>query len=55
MAEKPFQPRALEGDVVVVVEIIDTENFVAALQQALGDGSADEILAAIENLRKELS
>ena len=37
-----FQPRQLQGRVVVVVEVVDADDFVAALQQDLCDVHADK-------------
>jgi hypothetical protein len=36
------QPRLLEGDIVVVVEIVNADDFVAAREQALADMHADK-------------
>ncbi len=36
------QARALQGDVIVVVEIVDTDDLIAARQQALRGEVADE-------------
>ena len=37
VAGKPFQPRLLEADVVVVVEVVEADHLVAALEQPQGD------------------
>src|SRR5690606_41731390 len=42
VAPQPLEPRLLEPDVVVVVEVVDADDRVAALQQALGQVVADE-------------
>ena len=36
------EPRLLQRHVVVVVEIVEADDFVAALEQPLGDVEADE-------------
>ena len=37
-----IEPRLLEGDVVVRIEIVDADDLVAAFEQAKRDGGADE-------------
>ena len=39
---EPRQPRVLQLDVVVVVEVVEADHLVAARQQALRDVHADE-------------
>ena len=39
---QPRQSRLLQGDIVVVIEIVEADDLVAARQQALGDVGADE-------------
>ena len=42
MREQALHPGALEADVVIVVEIVDTKDLVATFEQAFGDCRADE-------------
>src|SRR5690606_29572985 len=42
VAQQEPQTRLLERDVVVVVEVVDAHDHVAALQQALGEVEANE-------------
>jgi hypothetical protein len=37
---------ALEGGIVIVVEVVDADDFHAALEQALGDMHADKTCTA---------
>ena len=42
ISEQPRQPRLLEADIVVVVEIIDADNRIPALQQAQRKGRTNK-------------
>ena len=41
-ALEPFEPRLLEGRVVIIVEIVDADDLLAAVEQRHGDGRSDE-------------
>jgi len=39
---QPFKPGALEVGVVIAVQIVDSDDLVAAIEQGTGRGCADE-------------
>src|SRR6185369_2517916 len=42
LARKPFEPRLLQARIVIIVDVVDADNLVAALQQGASGRRADE-------------